>query len=141
MNRAYEDNGKGFPTVAGIFLGLGLGGFFDGIILNQVLQRHHMLTSAGYPPKSVANLQFNTLWDGLFHPSTYIFVAIGSALLWREARRSHVRWSGKMLVATILMGFGIFNLIGGAIMLVDGWLLWRAGQGETALTPTKDARL
>jgi uncharacterized membrane protein len=30
---------------AGIFLGLGLGGFVDGILLHQILQWHHMLSS------------------------------------------------------------------------------------------------
>ena len=43
-----------FPVSAGVLFGLGLGGFFDGIVLHQVLQWHHMLTSAGYPPDSVA---------------------------------------------------------------------------------------
>ncbi|HEU5099504.1 MAG TPA: DUF2243 domain-containing protein [Roseiflexaceae bacterium] len=37
-------------SVAGIWLGLGLGGFFDGIVFHQILRWHHMLTSAGYPP-------------------------------------------------------------------------------------------
>ena len=37
-----------FPTAAEIFLGLGLGSFFDGIVLHQILQWHHMATSAGY---------------------------------------------------------------------------------------------
>ena len=78
---------RGFPTSAGILLGLGLGGFFDGILLHQVLQWHHMVTSAGYPPDSVANLELNTFYDGLFHASTYILLAIGTALLWRHARR------------------------------------------------------
>src|SRR3712207_1919539 len=64
-----------FPLSAGILFGLGLGGFFDGIILHQVLQWHHMLSSAGYPPDSVRNLEINVLWDGLFHLSTYIFTA------------------------------------------------------------------
>jgi uncharacterized membrane protein len=54
-----------FPITAGMLFGLGLGGFFDGIVLHQVLQWHHMLTSAGYPPDSVTNLQVNTFWDGL----------------------------------------------------------------------------
>jgi uncharacterized membrane protein len=115
MDPLPKENGRGFPTGAGIFLGLGLGGFFDGIILHQVLQWHHMLTSAGYPPDNVRNLQVNTLWDGLFHLSTYILVAIGLGLLWRAAHRSHVSWSGKMLVGAILMGFGIFNLVEGII--------------------------
>ena len=55
-----------FPTAAGLLFGIGLGGFFDGIVLHQVLQWHNMVTSAGYPPDSVANLEFNTLLDGLF---------------------------------------------------------------------------
>lgn len=104
-----------FPTAAGILLGLGLGGFFDGIVLHQVLQWHHMLTSAGYPPNSVHNLQVNTLWDGLFHSTTYIFVGLGLWTLWRTARRRHLRWSGKLLAATLLIGFGLFNLVEGII--------------------------
>ena len=113
MNRT--DENKGFPPSAGFFLGLGLGGFFDGIILHQVLQWHHMMTSAGYPPNSVENLRLNTLLDGLFHLSTYIFVAIGLILLWRAAHQKHVRWSGKMLAGTMLMGFGTFNVVEGII--------------------------
>ena len=62
-----------FPTGAGIFFGLGLGGFFDRIVLHQILQWHHMATSAGYSADSVPNLERNTLLDGLFHAATYIF--------------------------------------------------------------------
>jgi uncharacterized membrane protein len=110
----------GFPTSAGILFGLGLGGFFDGIVLHQVLQWHHMLTAAGFPADSVENLEFNTLWDGLFHATTYVFVAAGLVILWRAARRSHVRWSARLLGGTLLMGFGLFNLVEG---LVDHHLL------------------
>jgi uncharacterized membrane protein len=106
---------RGFPISAGIFFGLGIGGFFDGIILHQVLQWHHMLTSDGYPLTSLHNLEVNTLWDGLFHITTYIFVLIGLIILWKNAHRTHVRWSGKLLVGTLLMGFGIFNLVEGII--------------------------
>ncbi len=38
-----------FPLSAGILLGLGMGGFFDGIVLHQILQWHHMATSATRP--------------------------------------------------------------------------------------------
>lgn len=100
----------GFPISAGILFGLGLGGFFDGIVLHQILQWHHMFTSAGYPPDSVPNLEVNVLWDGLFHASTYVFTALGLWILWRYARQNHIRWSGKLLPGSILMGFGIFNL-------------------------------
>src|SRR3712207_8253604 len=78
-------DGRGFPVSAGILLGLGLGGFFDGIVLHQPLQWHHLLTDAGYPPDSVENLKINTFWDGLFHNLTYVFVALGLALLWRAS--------------------------------------------------------
>jgi uncharacterized membrane protein len=73
----------GFPVSAGILFGLGLGGFFDGIVLHQMLQWHHMLTSAGYPPDSVENLKVNTFWDGVFHAATYVFTGLGLVVLWR----------------------------------------------------------
>ena len=107
--------GEGFPTGAGILFGLGLGGFFDGIVFHQLLQWHHMLTSAGYPPDSVPNLRINTLWDGIFHASTYLCVAAGLLVLWRAARRTHVHWPAHALMSTMLIGFGIFNLVEGIV--------------------------
>ncbi len=104
-----------FPTAAGILLGLGLGGFFDGIVLHQILQWHHMATSAGYPPDSVENLQLNTLLDGLFHTATYLFLLGGLVLLWRAARQPHALWSARAFLGTILMGFGLFNLCEGVV--------------------------
>jgi uncharacterized membrane protein len=99
-----------------------------------------MLSSAGYPPDSVRNLRINTLWDGLFHAATYLFVLIGLLILWRAARRIHVPWSGKMLAGSVLMGFGIFNLVEGIInhqifgihhvnetVPVDQWIYWDIG--------------
>jgi len=65
---------RDFPKSAGILFGLGLGGFFDGIVLHQLLQWHHMLTSFGYPADNVRNLEINTLWDGIFHSSTYFLI-------------------------------------------------------------------
>ena len=104
-----------FPLSPGIWLGLGLGGFFDGIVLHQVLQWHHMLTSAGYPANTVPNLELNVFWDGIFHMSTYVFTALGLYILWRYSRRNHVRWSGKLLPGAMLIGFGAFNLVEGVI--------------------------
>ncbi|WP_044249448.1 DUF2243 domain-containing protein (plasmid) [Cereibacter azotoformans] len=98
-----------------MLLGLGLGGFFDGIVLHQILQWHHMATSAGYPPDSVENLKLNTLLDGLFHAATYIFTLAGLVLLWRAARQRHSPWRASALLATLLMGFGLFNLVEGIV--------------------------
>lgn len=118
-----EDQGKAeasgkqhkFPIWGGILLGLGLGGFFDGIVLHQILQWHHMATSAGYPTDSLENLKFNTMLDGLFHAGTYVFTASGLIILWITARKPHFHRSAAILFATILIGFGLFNLIEGVV--------------------------
>ena len=101
---------------AGVLLGIGLGGFFDGIVLHQILQWHHMLTSHGdYPATTVAGLEVNTLWDGLFHATTYIAVVVGLGLLWRAARLPHAPWSTRLLLGLLLMGWGTFNVVEGTI--------------------------
>jgi uncharacterized membrane protein len=119
---------RDFPPSAGVLLGLGLGGFFDGIVLHQILQWHHMVTSAGFPPDSVRNLEINTLLDGAFHASTWIFTVAGLAILWRHAHRAHARWSTRHLVGTMLLGFGGFNVVEG---IVDHHLLGLHHVNET----------
>jgi len=109
----------GFPMSAGVLFGLGLGGFFDGIVLHQVLQWHHMLSS-WYPVDTIKNLKLNTVWDGIFHSSTYIFVVVGLFILWRAAQRQHIVWSSKLLSGTLLLGWGLFNVVEG---IVDHQLL------------------
>jgi uncharacterized membrane protein len=103
-----------FPISAGILFGLGLGGFFDGIILHQVLRWHHMLSS-WYPLNSIQSYELNTLWDGIFHSFTYLFVVGGLYVLWQTAQLRHLFWSSKLLVGTILIGFGAFNVVEGIV--------------------------
>ena len=98
-----------------VLLGLGLGGFFDGIVLHQILQWHHMVTSAGYLANTVGNLELNTLLDGLFHTSTYVMTALGLGLLWSATRLPHVRWSRALLIGGLLAGWGTFNLVEGTV--------------------------
>jgi uncharacterized membrane protein len=119
---------EGFPASAGILFGVGLGGFFDGIVFHQLLQWHHMATSAGYPADSVANLELNTLLDGLFHTLTYLCVAAGLVIVWRKANRPHGRWSGRTLAGSLLVGFGLFNVVEG---IVDHHLLGLHHVNET----------
>ncbi|GJD57965.1 DUF2243 domain-containing protein [Methylobacterium dankookense] len=108
-----------FPVHAGILIGLGLGGFFDGIVLHQVLQWHHMLSS-WYPINSVQNLELNTLWDGIFHSATYVFVIVGLFIFWRVGHNGHLAWSSKSFVGALLIGWGLFNFVEG---LIDHQLL------------------
>jgi uncharacterized membrane protein len=101
---------------AGFLLGIGLGGFFDGIVLHQILQWHHLLSSQGdYPVTTVAGLEVNTLWDGLFHAVTYLATAAGLVVLWQASRLPHPPWSSKLMAGLFLMGWGTFNLVEGLI--------------------------
>lgn len=49
--------------VSGIVLGIGLGGFVDGIVFHQLFQLHNMLTGR-VPKTSVTNMEINMFWDG-----------------------------------------------------------------------------
>ena len=115
-----------FPTV---LLGVGLGGFFDGIALHQILQWHHMLSSHT-PPDTLAGLELNTLADGLFHASSWVFTTLGVILLWR-AIRNEAALGWNRLFGGLLAGWGVFNVLEG---LVDHHILGvhhvRAGPDE-----------
>ncbi len=119
MNALSDRETARFPTGAGIFFGLGLGGFFDGIVLHQMLQWHHMLSS-WYPTTTIEHLRLNTLWDGIFHSATYVFIVLGLYLFWRVAHTRHLYWSSRMMVGAVLIGWGIFNVVEG---LIDHQLL------------------
>ncbi len=99
---------------ASIVLGVGLGGFADGIVFHQILQLHNML-SARRPPTTVANLETNMVWDGLFHAATWLATALGIWLLFRAARQPSVNWSAWILIGGMLGGWGLFNLVEGVI--------------------------
>ena len=115
----------------GLLLGAGLGGFVDGIVLHQILQWHHLLSDTD------ASLTANTLWDGLFHAVTWVFVAIGIFWLWRRATnatdQAAKRPPTRALIGVLLAGWGLFNLVEG---LIDHHLLGihhvRGGPDQTA---------
>lgn len=91
-----------------MLLGVGLGGFIDGILLHQILQWHHMATSAGESASTVGGLETNTLLDGFFHLATWFFVIGGSTLAVSEWRH---------------IGF----LVLGLVLATSGSLLARGG--------------
>lgn len=100
--------------VAGIVLGLGQGGFFDGIVFHQLLQWHHMFSSVR-TDMTVAGLELNTLGDGLFHLLDWLLTLTGIFLLWRAGKRQDVPWSDQVFVGALLIGAGLFNVIEGII--------------------------
>jgi uncharacterized membrane protein len=105
----------------GILLGIGLGGFVDGIVLHQMLQWHHMLTSEGsYPDTTVAGLETNILWDGIFHAATWVTVLAGLWMLWQRSDSWSWGISGRAFVGWMLVGWGLFNVVEG---IVDHHLL------------------
>jgi uncharacterized membrane protein len=110
---------RGPLVAAGLVLGVGFGGFVDGILLHQILQWHNMLSSVA-PPTDLITMKYNMVWDGLFHALTWTMCALGTALLFRAGRRADVPWSGALLLGSIVGGWGLFNFVEG---LIDHQLL------------------
>jgi uncharacterized membrane protein len=96
-------------------LGLGLGGFLDGIVLHQIIQWHNMLSSKDrWPTNTLEGMEANMRADGLFHAATWVLVVLGLRMVW-NALRSGAEVSGRVLVGWMIAGWGIFNLCEGII--------------------------
>lgn len=92
--------------VSGGALGFALGGFFDGILLHQILQWHHLLSLV----EGIGGLRAQVLWDGAFHAAMYVVAAVGLWGLWR-AYRSGRPVARERLGAALLAGFGAWHVI------------------------------
>lgn len=113
--------GSAAPRAPAFILGLGLGGFIDGIVLHQILQWHHLLTDTGdHPSDTVSGLEANTLADGLFHVATWFLVAAGMLLTVRSWQQRELAPPWRVSLGMLLAGWGAFNLVEG---LVDHQLL------------------
>jgi uncharacterized membrane protein len=148
---------------AATLIGIGMGGFVDGIVLHQILQWHQMI-SAKLPPDTVLNKEVNMFWDGIFHAFTWLTTAVGIYLLWRLVYNRAAALSGKIFGGSLLFGFGLFNVVEGILdhhllglhnvreisadpafwnysfliisffMLVVGWLILQQGRREVQLS-------
>ena len=97
--------------LAGILLGLGLGGFVDGIALHQIVHWHNML-SARVPPTDMAAMRLNMAADGWFHAGTWLLVFAGVLLLWSAGRMHGERLPPvRYLLGLLVGGWGAFNLV------------------------------
>jgi uncharacterized membrane protein len=105
-------------VLPGLLLGLGLGGFVDGILLHQILQWHHMRSGDGIGGDAslttVGGLEANTVADGVFHTGTWLLVVVGLFMLWRRRPESG-RHPWTELAGLLLAGWGLFNLVEGVI--------------------------
>jgi uncharacterized membrane protein len=139
---------------AGILLGIGLGGFIDGIVLHQILQWHNMMSN-WVPPHTMEAMSFNMVWDGIFHAAVWVATLIGVFLLRSAAYNGLSIPSATAFTGQLLFGWGWFNLVegiidhqilaihyvrqvpnytvynltflavGGVLMIVAGWVLMR----------------
>jgi uncharacterized membrane protein len=75
-----EARRSGRATMAGILIGVGMGGFVDGIVLHQILQWHNMLSHV-VPPHTMDTMQSSPklplLQCGM--KSTWQAMALGSS--------------------------------------------------------------
>ena len=97
-------------------LGFSLGGFFDGILLHQVLQWHHLLSGV---TEAKHDIRVLILADGLFHVFMYAVAVIGLWLLWRGNRAS-AAGDHRHTPANALVGFGVWHVVDA---LLSHWIL------------------
>jgi uncharacterized membrane protein len=107
------------PTVrmsrrAGIMIGIGLGGFLDGILFHQIMHWHNMGSSV-LPPTTLQALEQNMLWDGLFDAACWLITAIGIYMLVADASRGLAIPAMRAFTGELILGWGIFNLVEGII--------------------------
>ncbi|SEM58764.1 Uncharacterized membrane protein [Chitinophaga rupis] len=107
-------------TTASMVLGIGLGGFMDGIVLHQVLQVHEMLSNK-IPATTYTGKSINMFWDGIFHFFCMLVVLAGIILMWKLlSGKGDIDRSGKLFGGGLLLGWGLFNIVEG---LIDHQLL------------------
>jgi uncharacterized membrane protein len=109
-DRVAATDGRRSIVAPGLLLGLGLGGFVDGIVLHQILQWHHMISSTSEgATDTVAGLEANTLADGLFHAATWLLTAAGLWWLWKSLSRGRVTLD-RQFFGWLICGWGLFNV-------------------------------
>jgi len=96
--------------VFSLCLGIGMGGFIDGIVLHQMLQWHQMLSNK-IVPTTLETKSINMFWDGIFEAVTWLFTFIGILLMWHSRRRTDLHLSTHLFWGGLLAGWGIFNLM------------------------------
>lgn len=97
-----------------VVVGFALGGFFDGILLHQILQWHHLLSLV----PAVGSIRLQVLWDGYFHALMYVVALLGLWGLWRN--RAESDGQAAVLLGGISTGFGLWHVVDNVL---SHWLL------------------
>jgi uncharacterized membrane protein len=100
--------------IAGILLGLGQAGFFDGIVFHQLLQWHHMFSNIE-STQTIAGLELNTIGDGLFHVFDWLMTIAGIIALWLAVKQDDVVLSTATFIGSFTIGAGLFNVVEGIL--------------------------
>ena len=103
---------------AGGVLGFALGGFFDGILLHQVLQWHHLFSLV--PGEQWRDIRMQILMDGWFHVLHYLIALGGLWLLWRARDDLAGDAAGRGLLVAVLLGFFVWQAVD---TVVFHWML------------------
>ncbi|WP_226951254.1 DUF2243 domain-containing protein [Rhizobium terrae] len=120
MADAIANPGRPFSRhfeLAGLALGFGLGGFFDGILLHQILQWHHLLSGI---EEARQDIRILILTDGLFHILMYVITGVGLWLLAHTRREFSSAGADRRLLANAIVGFGIWHVLDA---LLSHWVL------------------
>lgn len=97
-------------------MGIGFGGFLDGIVLHQLLQWHHMTTATeDAPATTLAGLEANTVADGLFHLGTWAVLLVGTLVAVRAWQRQDIAPPWPAHAGMLLAGWGAFNVADGVV--------------------------
>lgn len=94
---------------AGYTLGFAMSGFFDGILLHQILQWHHLLS--GIERGALGDLRVQVMADGVFHALMYGIAAIGLWLLYRAREAFAIPHAPRRLLADFWIGFGVWHVV------------------------------
>jgi uncharacterized membrane protein len=92
------------PLIGAFILGFAFGAFFDGILLHQVLQWHHLLSLV--QGDLYRDIRVQILADGLFHAAAFVLAAGGLVLLWRGGPP---RPADRIVLGWAVLGFAAWQ--------------------------------
>ena len=106
LNHMRQPSGERAPLTGAFIVGFAFSAFFDGILLHQVLQWHHLLSLAS--GELFRDIRVQLLADGLFHVMSYFLAVGGLVLLWRH-RGSEP--SDRIVLAWAVFGFAAWQSV------------------------------